>query len=61
MNQYNRYATYRRIGNGYYTFRLLGFGIHIKDICINPMLFSEREGHQNFLLINHYLIKLLFP
>lgn len=40
-------------------FRIFGYGIHIKDLRKNPMLFSERNNLEKYLHIGHWSIKLL--
>lgn len=46
---------------GIFWFRLLGYGLVIKDIRIYPLLFSERNKYIHYLKIKNILIKSLYP
>ena len=45
--------------DGLLWFRLFGYGLHIKDITKHELIFSERIGKRNGLLIGFYVIKIL--
>lgn len=42
-------------------FRIFGFGLSWQNIKYFPLLFSERNGFQNGIIINGYWIKFLTP
>lgn len=46
---------------GYFWFRLFGYGLHVKDSTITPMLFSERNGYTKYLKVGKWKIKILKP
>lgn len=40
-------------------FRLFGYGLHIKNVNLNPLLFSERNGHTKYLRIGKWIITVI--
>lgn len=41
----SNYGLFRHgVGRGVFWFRVLGYGVHVADKCINPPMFSERSG-----------------
>ena len=52
-------AFYYHKSDGFFWFRLLGFGICIKDTTKHKLLFSERYGYTGGLKIGKYYIKFL--
>lgn len=50
-------GTFARFGDGYFFFRILGYGLHIKDTVKHPLLFSDRMNPK--LRIGKWQIKLL--
>ena len=56
---------YYRTGWAYnrqeFWFRIWGFGLEIRDVYQSPLLFSERHGHVNFILVRHRIIRMLWP
>lgn len=47
--------------HGLVWFRIFGFGLLIKNLRKEEMLFSERNGHQSYMVIFHRLIRPLVP
>lgn len=46
---------------GYFWFRFFGYGLHIKDSKVTPMLFSERYGHTKRIRVGRWVVKVLKP
>jgi hypothetical protein len=46
---------------GVFWFRVFGWGLHIKDTAIHPLVFSERVGTRRKLMIGALAIGLLPP
>ncbi len=61
MKTFARSILYGMRYRGGFWFRLLGFGLLVRDIRAHPLVFSEREGCVWFFLIGPWMIKPLFP
>ena len=48
-------------GRGVFWFRVFGWGLHIKDTSIHPLVFSERVGCRRKFIIGDLAIGLLTP
>lgn len=44
---------------GFFWFRIYGYGLCFKDIRKHPLLFSERNGYTKTININNWSIKFL--
>jgi hypothetical protein len=47
--------------NGFYWFRIKGYGVAFKNIKVQSLLFSERNRYTKYILIGNWLIKILHP
>lgn len=47
--------------DGFFWFRLFGYGLYVKDTNKHPMIFSERYGLRKTAKIKSYIIGLLKP
>jgi len=48
-------------GYGDFYVRVWGFGLRIRDVNRWRLLFSEREGHRNFIMLRGHVIRMLWP
>lgn len=46
---------------GMWYFRILGYGIHFKNIELHPLLFSQRNDNRNALVIGRWRFEWLRP
>ncbi|MFA7819342.1 hypothetical protein [Aeromonas dhakensis] len=46
---------------GMWYFRILGYGIHFKNINQHPLLFSQRNGYRKALVIGSWRFEWLKP
>lgn len=47
---------------GLWWFRVMGYGLHCKDIRYHPLIFSQRDGRdKNAVTVKHWRIGLLKP
>jgi len=57
----NRFQTgYYRVA-GLMFFRILGFGLHAKNIAIRPLLYKERLPRLNAVTVAGWRLRLLHP
>ena len=56
-----RYLTCARRKPGLWFFRVLGFGLHCKDLTRHPLLFFERDGRRWGLRLGRWRIRPLVP
>ena len=49
------------IPNGYFYFRIFGYGLHFKNVAKNGLTFSERNGYAKRMQIGDWSIKVLKP
>jgi hypothetical protein len=59
FRQYGFFCSHK--SDGYLWFRLLGYGLHFKNINKHPLLFSERYGYKKRLQLGGWSIRVLFP
>ncbi len=41
--------------------RVFGWGVHVRDVRVWSLMFSEREGYANYLMIRGFVVKGLRP
>lgn len=46
---------------GYFWFRIFGYGLHLKDTNKHPMMFSERNGLTGYWKVGGWIIRVLTP
>lgn len=48
--------TYYAIEDGHFYFKIFGYGLCFKNLRKHMMLFSERNGYRNMLIIKRWMI-----